>query len=77
MWSVQMIFLPVPVAAQATISFPIKAIGMHAAWMGVGCTKLQVVTAFSKGRDKFISWNVIAADVESTAVASSKNLSDF
>ena len=37
--------VPVPVAAQAQMSFPNSPTGMHAFWMGVGCLKPMAVMA--------------------------------
>ena len=38
--------LPVPVAAQAQMSLPIRPIGTQAFWMGVGCLNPMAVMAW-------------------------------
>ena len=45
---------PEPVTAFPTMSFPIRATGIVAAWIGVGIVKPSVAIAFSKGRERFI-----------------------
>jgi hypothetical protein len=45
---------PEPVTAFPTISFPRRATGIVAAWIGVGIVKPKEVTALSRGRDKFM-----------------------
>lgn len=42
--------LPVPVAAQAQISFPRRPTGIQAFWIGVGCLKPRAVIAFKGDR---------------------------
>lgn len=42
--------LPVPVAAQAQISFPSRPTGIQAFWIGVGCLKPRAVIACQGNR---------------------------
>lgn len=44
--------LPVPVAAQAQMSFPRSPTGMQAFWMGVGCLKPRAVIAYKAGQQQ-------------------------